>query len=230
MNEIKHNYLYLIWKDPYSRRNYIVGKLTRNEKNYEFEYYGEYKNALTKGWKLMNAFPEEKVYTSDRLFAAFAGRLPDPKRKGINDILKKYGLSEYDGYELLKNSTGRLPIDTYEFIDPIFPEDEEIVRDFYIMGIRHHGDCKGVDCDKIKSLFAGTELTLVQEPENEYDPYAVKVVTREGTMLGYIPRYYSMSVTQRLAKRMTYSCNVIEAKNDGNCENCIKVRLRMPRE
>lgn len=69
------------------------------------------------GWEYLRSFPEEKVYESPALFAAFASRLPDPKRKGIEDILRKYGLDDCGGYELLRKSTGRLPIDTYEFID-----------------------------------------------------------------------------------------------------------------
>jgi curved DNA-binding protein CbpA len=121
---IKHNHLYLIWKDPRSRRKYIVGKLSRGDK-YTFEYCEEYKLAKEVGWDLLVAFPEEKQYESQTLFAAFSSRLPDPKRRDIVDILKKYNLEEYDGYELLKKSTGRLPIDTYEFIDPIFSEDEK---------------------------------------------------------------------------------------------------------
>ena len=48
------------------------------------------------------------------------------------DILKKYGLDQYDGYELLKRSSGKLPIDTYEFIDPIFPDDETSAGTFFV--------------------------------------------------------------------------------------------------
>ena len=230
MNKIEHNFLYVIWKNPRTRRNYIIGKLTRETDKYTFEYCEEYMLAKKDGWELLSAFPDEKVYSSDKLFAAFAARLPDPKRKGIENILKKYGLNEYDGYELLKKSTGRLPIDTYEFIDPIFPEDETVQRDFYIMGIRYHGDCEGIDCSKLKFITNTTELLLQREPDNPYDPDAVRVVSKDNIMVGYIPRYYSKSISQRLLKGMTYLCKVIEFQPDKKCENCIKVRLRIPRE
>ena len=36
----------------------------------------------------------------------------------MDKILEKYGLAQYDGYELLRKNGGRLPIDTYEFICP----------------------------------------------------------------------------------------------------------------
>ncbi len=121
---IEHNYLYIIWKDPQTRRNYTVGKLAKTDNGYSFEYCNEYENAVKVGWQLIQAFPEIKKYESKDLFSVFSSRLPDRKRRNINDILNKYGLSSYDGYELLKQSGGRLPIDTLEFIDPIFSLNE----------------------------------------------------------------------------------------------------------
>ncbi len=83
-------------------------------------------------------FLEEKVYESDVLFPVFASRLPDRKRRDINKILEKYGLVEFDEFELLRKSEARLPIDTYSFIDPIFSADETVEREFFVMGVRHH--------------------------------------------------------------------------------------------
>lgn len=57
-------------------------------------------------------------------------RTPDIKRKDLPQILKKYGLEHYDGYELLRKSCGRLSIDTYEFIDPISDDDKIRERTF----------------------------------------------------------------------------------------------------
>ena len=226
--ENNHNFLYVIWKDPISRRNYIIGKLTKGNK-YTFEYCEEYKNALSAGWKLLSAFPDEKLYESDTLFAAFASRLPDPKRRGIETILQKYGLDKYDGYELLRRSSGRLPIDTYEFIDPIFPDDKTIEKDFYLMGSRHHMACKGEDCSLRTDLITGDEVSLSPDKDNQYDKYAIIVKSKDKTILGYIPRYYSQSVYMRLEKRMTYQCIITELSTDSGCQNCIKVKLTMPK-
>lgn len=113
------DYLYLIWKDPITRRNYIVGQLTKNGQ-YEFSYGHEVKDAMEKGFKLLVSFEDiDKVYTSDSLFPTFSSRLPDRKRRGIERILAKYDLEEFNDYKLLKRSGARLPIDTIEFIDPI---------------------------------------------------------------------------------------------------------------
>lgn len=226
---MEHTFLYLIWKNPVNRRNYEVGKLTR-EDGYKFEYSNEYEQALEDGWELIQAFPEVKEYYSKELFPVFSSRLPDRKRRDIQTVLKKYGLIEYDGYELLRKSGGRLPIDTYEFIDPIFPEDITVQRDFYVVGIRHASGCEGKVCTTKRSLILDMDLLLQLEPDNPYDANAVLVETQQGTRLGYIPRYYSEGVAGRLKKHMTYKCSVIEVNQEMDCQNCAKVRLLMPRE
>lgn len=116
------DFLYLIWKEPNSRHNYVVGELSKNGQ-FEFSYGYDVKEAIKKGFELLIPFEDlDKIYKSDTLFPAFSSRLPDRKRRGIERILEKYGLEEFDDYKLLKRSGARLPIDTLEFIDPIFKE------------------------------------------------------------------------------------------------------------
>jgi hypothetical protein len=125
------DYLYLIWKEPISRRNYIVGQLSKNSQ-YEFSYGHEVKQAIKNGFELLIPFEEiDKIYKSDTLFPTFSSRLPDRKRRGIERILEKYDLREFDEYKLLKRSGARLPIDSLEFIDPILKKHNgEIKRVF----------------------------------------------------------------------------------------------------
>lgn len=221
------NYLYLIWKDPKTRQNFTIGKLSHNEK-YKFEYCKTAAEAENVGWTRLDAFPESKTYESDVLFPVFSSRLPDRKRRDIEKILEKYSLNEFDEFELLRKSGARLPIDTYEFVDPIFPETESIERDFYVMGIRHHAACKGNNCERLPTVNIGDLLLLKGEPENKYDSFAIRVLTNQGEHLGYIPRYYSQAIAERLQKKMTYSCVVLEVTSESNCSECIKVRLNMP--
>jgi len=113
------DYIYLIWKEPNTRRNYIVGQLSRNGQ-YEFSYGHEINKAIENGFKPLISFEDvDKLYKSDTLFPTFTSRLPDKKRRGIEKILSKYNLKEYDAYKLLKRSGARLPIDNLEFIDPM---------------------------------------------------------------------------------------------------------------
>ena len=222
------NYLLLIWKDPETRRNYTVGKLTRGD-FFSFQYYGEAENAEEAGWKLLGAFPTYQEYRSNTMFPVFSSRLPDKKRRDIQNILEKYGLMEYDEFELLRRSGARLPIDTYEFIDPISPDDKEVEREFYITGIRYHSACQGSDCGALPGVKVGDMLLLEEEPENAYDPMAIRVLTQEQEVLGYVPRYYNKAILARLHDGMGYSCKITEVNaNMRNCSECLKARLTMP--
>lgn len=222
------NYLLLIWKDPETRRNYTVGKLTRGD-FFTFQYYGEAENAEEAGWKLLGAFPTYQEYRSNTMFPVFSSRLPDKKRRDIQNILEKYGLMEYDEFELLRRSGARLPIDTYEFIDPIPPGDKEVEREFYITGIRYHSACQGSDCGALPGVKVGDILLLEEEPENAYDPMAIRVLTQEKEVLGYVPRYYNKAILARLHDGMGYSCKITEVNaNMRNCSECLKARLTMP--
>lgn len=222
------NYLLLIWKDPETRRNYTVGKLTRGD-FFTFQYYGEAENAEEAGWKLLGAFPTYQEYRSNTMFPVFSSRLPDKKRRDIQNILEKYGLMEYDEFELLRRSGARLPIDTYEFIDPISPDDKEVEREFYITGIRYHSACHGSDCGALPGVKVGDILLLEEEPENAYDPMAIRVLTQEQEVLGYVPRYYNKAILARLHDGMGYSCKITEVNaNMRNCSECLKARLTMP--
>lgn len=222
------NYLLLIWKDPETRRNYTVGKLTRGD-FFTFQYYGEAENAEEAGWKLLGAFPTYQEYRSNTMFPVFSSRLPDKKRRDIQNILEKYGLMEYDEFELLRRSGARLPIDTYEFIDPISPDDKEVEREFYITGIRYHSACQGSDCGALPGVKVGDILLLEEEPENAYDPMAIRVLTQEQEVLGYVPRYYNKAILARLHDGMGYSCKITEVNaNMRNCSECLKARLTMP--
>lgn len=112
----KNDYLYLVWESKKSGKRYVVGRLTKNNQ-YKFQYFRNITKALEDGFSLLLCFPElEKIYKSEKLFPVFSSRLPDKKRKDIQRILVKYGLEEYDEYELLKRSGTKLPIDNLEFI------------------------------------------------------------------------------------------------------------------
>lgn len=221
------DYLYLIWKSEKSRKQYIIGQLTKNGQ-YEFQYCKEVESAIADGFTPLLCFPEvDRLYTSDKLFAIFTSRLPDKKRKNIDEILKKYGLTEFDEYMLLKSSGARLPIDSLEFIDPIFNADEMVTRTFFMAGVRHYLNCNGENCDEAFIVTRGDEVFLRSQPENEYDPYAVEILDVSEKVLGYIPRYYSKSVTELLKQGTKISCHIYNVDKDKNCNECIRVIMEI---
>lgn len=219
------DYLYLIWKHPETRRHYAVGILSKNGV-FEFEYGLQFEDAQRDGFTGIKAFEDyTKKYQNEKLFPVFASRLPDKKRRGIEDILKKYNLEEYDEYMLLKNSGARLPIDTFEFIDPIFDDEQSVSRYFYLAGVRHYLKCAGCDCSNQTQVNLNDKVNLVLEPENKYDENAVAVYNSNNEQIGYIPRYYSEQVTQKIKEGKRIECTVTERNHASSCRECIKVHL-----
>lgn len=223
--------MYLIWKQPVTRRQYVVGCLSKNG-NFEFEYGVEIEKAAKDGFKLLIAFDDmKKKYSSARLFPTFSSRVPDRRRKDIRNILNKYGLDEYDEYQLLKKSGGRLPIDSLEFIDPILDNGEEpIERNFYIAGVRHYIGCENKGCDKSIDINVGEMLHLELDIDNIYDKYAIKIINKNKQNIGYIPRYYSQQIHEFLTKGAKYTLEVLEVNKEANkCAECIRVHLNINR-
>lgn len=222
----ERDYIYVIWKDPKSRRQYTIGELSKNGK-YEFCYGHEIIKAIEKGFRALISFDDiNRIYFSDSLFSSFASRLPDKKRKDIDKILSKYEMYEYDEYYLLKRSGGRLPIDTLEFIDPI-PEtlEKETSRYFYVAGTRHYIDCDGMDCIKSIDINKNDELILELEPENKYDQYAIKVLNTDRKQIGHIPRYHSEQLTRLINNGAICFCTVHDVNKLNNCNECIRIHL-----
>lgn len=221
------DYLYLVWKSGQSGQQYIVGQLTKSS-CYVFRYCDEVKNAIEDGFAPLLCFPDlNKQYEDEKLFSIFSSRLPDKKRKNINDILKKYGLEDYDEYALLKRSGARLPIDNLEFIDPILDGEKDITRIFFVAGVRHYLNCEGDDCLKAVEITRGDEVSLKKDSENKYDINAVQVLDHSGKILGYIPRYYSSSVAELLETKKKISCHVYNVDKNKNCNECIKIIMEI---
>ncbi len=222
------DYVYLIWKEPITRRNYIVGQLSQNGQ-FEFSYGHEVKEAISKGFELLINFDNlEKIYKSDSLFPVFSSRLPDRKRRDISQILSKYNLDQYDEYKLLKRSRARLPIDNLEFIDPIFDRDEgKMKRIFYVEGPRYYIGCEGDNCQEALYLEKGDSLELFFENENEHDKNAIKILDSDKNTVGYLPRYYCVALRNWLKRGADYTCTVLEMNKSKACSECIKVNLEV---
>lgn len=59
------DFIYLVWKEPKSRQQFVIAKLSKNGK-YEFEYAPNIQQALDKGFIPFIAFNDiNKKYESD---------------------------------------------------------------------------------------------------------------------------------------------------------------------
>lgn len=219
------DYLYLIWKSEKNRRQYIIGELSKST-HYEFKYCDEVFEAEKEGFTPLVSFPKlECIYQSEVLFPAFESRLPDKKRRDMENILKKYEMEEYEPYQLLKRSGARLPIDSLHFIEPITNTEESFKRKFYMAGVRHYIGCDGKDCDMSLEIVLGEKVKLELEPTNENDEKAVMVLNKENQKLGYIPRYYSSSIFDLIQKGRSLTCTVLNVDKNKSCDECVKLML-----
>lgn len=219
------DFTYVIWQDPFTRRRYNVGRLSRNGK-YEFQYDSEIDEARASGFMGILPFEEKRVYTSESLFPVFAGRLPDRKRRDINKILEKYGMDDYDDFELLRRSGARVPIDTLEFARPISLDEPQIYSEFFIAGTRHCLGCSGDNCNLATLVEIDERLKLLPESLNEYDPNAVRLVKQSGEVVGYVPRYHSASIKKLIESNPIYNCMVLY-QTSKNCSECIRVSFEI---
>lgn len=155
----------------------------------------------------------------------FASRLPDGKRKDIKKVLHKYGLREYDAYELLKASGARLPIDSLKFVDPILNIDVAFERDFYMAGSRHYLSCHGEKCQAVTEIDRGDVLLLKREPENEHDKLAIQITTSDNKRVGYVPRYYRDAFLRLMEEGRTLSCYVKRVEKNNCCGECVLLHV-----
>lgn len=113
------DYLYLKYFDYKTNKKYVIGALYKKQNKYYFKLV---KNFLKKVEKIdfpINMFPfydENKIYESEELFAIFKIRLPDINKytnEELNSLLKEYNLENYDEFEFLKVTKGKLRLDNF---------------------------------------------------------------------------------------------------------------------
>lgn len=198
--------LWLIWKEPISRRRYKVGALVKESSKYKFYYVNpELNDAKEVGFNYFPGFEDtSKIYENEKLFINIATRLPNPARPDYLEILNCYNLErDSDNFEILKATRGRIVTDNYEFVSAFDPNRVE----FDVAGTNY---CKDVEECK-KYLKINDKLYLEHELNNEKDNHAIKVIyERNGNKyhLGYVPRYYSKEILNELNKGTEYSAMI----------------------
>ena len=201
-----NNEMWLIWKNPKTRRRYKIGVLTYNKQQYIFKYVNpELNDARKNGFEFFPGFEDiHKEYSNKELFANIETRLPNPARPDYLEILNVYGLEkDSTKLEILRATKGRLLTDNYEFV----PTFDKVKVQFDVAGTRHCSDVK--KCLKLISV--NDKLLLELEPNNLYDEYAIKVILDKNNKyyhLGYVPRYYSKELTKLLKDNVEYSAMV----------------------
>ena len=200
------NKMWLIWKQPKSRRRYKIGTLSYLDNSYKFCYVNpELDEAQKDGFKYFPGFDDiNNVYESDELFANIATRLPNVSRSDYLEILNLYNLDKTSSkFDILRATRGRLLTDNYEFVPVFNPNKVE----FDVAGTRHCFNTK----ENYELIKENDKLLLELEPDNQYDKNAIKVILCKNNKkykLGYVPRYYASELTSILKNNVKYSALV----------------------
>ena len=92
----------------------LIGELAKTENEYTFRYTPERIGKPDVFIRVPTFRDIDKVYKSDNLFLFFANRLFDRARPDLPQLLKQYGLKDYNEWELLKATRAKLMTDGYE--------------------------------------------------------------------------------------------------------------------
>ena len=101
--------------------------------------------------------------------------------------------------------------------------DEKLNLEFYVAGVKFRKDWK----KNLEVLDEGDELTLIPEPDNRFDPFAVKIVQYQGIMLGYVPAKTGEAkiVSTALKEGKSLTATVVEVSPDFEPWTALKVSV-----
>ncbi len=96
----------------------IIGYLMKESQgDYFFKYdYKGIQEARKNGYQYLIGFKDtRKLYVSKELFPVFKSRIPTKQRRDLSNILENLGIEDYDEFDLLASSGGRLLTDSISF-------------------------------------------------------------------------------------------------------------------
>lgn len=204
MNAIEHIFeptrLLLVWHNsnfeaPRCRR--VVGELVRHGDDAAFRYLkgtDDFRLAIEEGFHEFPAFSDAKNEES-KLGAldVFVRRLPPRKREDFHEYLSQYNLPiNFTGssFALLAYTGARLPSDTFELCPDLSDAVAPLDLIVEVAGLGFHMD--------ENSVFHEDEtVSFEKDPENPYDPQAVKVLHNKNH-IGYINKALSPSFAKLL--------------------------------
>ncbi|MFO0681751.1 MAG: HIRAN domain-containing protein [Sandaracinus sp.] len=197
--------LQVLWIDCERRERHPIGSLRRRLDRYLFSY-GDLAAAREHGFELLPEFADPHVeYSSTKLFATFAERVPSVRRADRVGLLATLGLDESaDDFEILARSGGTLATDRIELAEQR-PTDDRLERPliFQVRGTQYNHPSAD------RPLRVGEELWIRRSPENPFDTNACELIRADGSKIGFIPKAHSAVVAAALAEGATFEIKLI---------------------
>jgi len=184
--------LYLAYQDQATRQWAPVARVSRDTK-------GVYHWLYTKGARRIPGFSGlgrmnnlEQEYVSADIFPVLANRVLPKNRPEYEEYLGWLGLTpeEHDHLEELARTGGLRATDSIELIPCPEPNDaEQYEVHFFTRGLSH---LDRSDIHRVSELRPGDQLYLMSDFQNEKDPKAILLRTRDPiSIVGYAPMYYA---------------------------------------
>lgn len=206
--------LLLSWQTSQSgkeRGRMFVAELIRKGDDADLVYLldsNEFQNAQSLGFKEYTGFPADQQVHKNVLFT-FLKRLP-PRTRGdfgkYLDSLRIHKDAEISDFALLGYSGARLPDDDFTVIHTFENAAPPFEFLLHVQGYRYYVERLPFD-----SINLEQEATFQAEPENEFDPKAIKIIIG-GTHAGYICRGLTESFHKWLDRNYKIDA-MIERKN-----------------
>lgn len=197
--------LYVIWQNPDTRRYFPVGRLCAKgvppEEMYEFVYTRGAESARGQGFEPFLAFPDiGKEYLSIDLFPFFANRLLSTSREDYRDYIEQLGLSPETAspMAILARSGGRRTTDSIELFAPPCRQKStsgpsQVLEYYFLLhGTGHMKECARLLVES--KLQTGEPLLLMHDLQNEVDPKAFVLRTKDYCCIGFVPRFLTEDV------------------------------------
>ena len=193
----------------------FVGELIRKADDADLVYLlnsGEFRKAKSLGFQEYPGFPMHEQIHENVLFA-FMKRLPPRSRGDFGKYLDSLRIrkdAEISNFALLGYSGAKLPDDDFTVIHPF----ENAIPPFELL-LHVQGYCYYADRLPFDSITLEQKATFQAEPENEFDPKAVKILI-DGIHSGYVCRGLIGSFHKWFG--MGYKINASIEKKNGTAE------------
>jgi hypothetical protein len=194
----RHPVLFVSWRSRQNRSIYPVGRLIYLETKglYEFVYIAKAQEAARQGFLPFLEFPDLTcLYLSQKLYPLFANRVLSTNRPEFGEYIEALGLSAETANPMLilARTGGRRETDQIEMFPLPFPAREtgSYVTHCLLRAIQYMQP--GVE-DRIARLAPNEPLFLLWDVQNEVDPSAIAVRTKDCALLGYLPAYLTRDV------------------------------------
>jgi hypothetical protein len=191
--------LIVTWQNPTSRNWIPIGRLQYKNSKYIFNYTYEAKQERDfVPFRSMNNLDDS--YQSDELFPFFANRLLPKSRPEYGDYLSWLNFKEdkIDPLEELARTNGIKATDSLQLFPTPEKTDGMYEVTFFSHGIRYLPESY---IDRISHLNYGSNLYLMKDIQNKFDPNALVLRTDDPTeIVGYCPIFFVYDFVKLLDK------------------------------